>query len=34
MKAEEKLKEIDKVFRILGVTLDDLKNSCRNGMNR
>jgi len=30
VKAEEKLKEVDKVFNILGITLDDLKKSCKN----
>ena len=31
VKAEEKLKEIDKVFSIMGITLQDLKDSCKHG---
>lgn len=31
MKVEEKLKEINKILQILGITLDDLKASCQTG---
>lgn len=32
MKVEEKLKEINTVFQILGLTLEDLKLSCKTGV--
>ena len=31
-KVEEKLKEINHIFTVLGVTLDDMKESCRTGL--
>lgn len=31
MKVEEKLKEINNILQILGLTLDDLKTSCQTG---